>query len=271
VAAGLSLPLAQAVAWTAALVGITVTSAWLATGAFDVRLLTLAAFGASAMAVRQLTISVGQLRLAREELARLAVAEERVRFARDLHDLLGHTLSLIVLKSELAGRLVPKAPDRASAEIHDVEVAARDALRQVRDAVAGYRQPTLRAELEAACEVLSAAGIGVRVEDMTSVLPATVDALLAWAVREGVTNVVRHSRARSCTVRVCSIDGNARVEITDDGRGVSCVAAPGSGLAGLAERAAARGGWMRAGPAPDGAFSLIVEAPLGGSSTARRT
>jgi two-component system, NarL family, sensor histidine kinase DesK len=269
VAAGLSLPLPQAVAWTAALVGITITSAWLATGGFDATLLTLAAFGASAMAVRQLTISVGQLRLAREELARLAVAEERVRFARDLHDLLGHTLSLVVLKSELAGRLLPKAPDRAAAEIHDVEVAARDALRQVRDAVAGYRQPTLRAELDAAREVLSAAGIGVRVEHTTSVLPATVDALLAWAVREGVTNVVRHSRARSCTIRLCLIDANARVEIIDDGHGVSCVAAPGSGLVGLAERAAARGGWMRAAPAPDGGFSLVVEAPVDASSTAR--
>lgn len=162
VAAGLALPPLLAAGMTGGLVGLAATSAWLATGRFDVVLLLQLAFGAGATAIRQLTITVGQLRAAREELARLAVTEERLRFARDLHDLLGHSLSVIVLESELAGRLLPAAPERAAAEVGDVERTAREALRQVRAAVAGYRQPNLKGELAAARELLPAAGIAAR-------------------------------------------------------------------------------------------------------------
>src|SRR5262249_42532339 len=114
------------------------------------------------------------------------------------------------------------------------------------------------------------AGIAARIEEDAGVLPVAVDALLAWAVREGVTNVVRHSRARTCTIRV-GVDGEvARVELRDDGRGTDGIAPSGSGLVGLAERAAAGGGCMRAGPLPEGGFGLVVGAPIVASMSARR-
>ena len=212
-----------------------------------------------------------ELQAAREELARLAVAEERLRFARDLHDLLGHTLSLITLKSELAGRLLPAAPERAAAEIRDVERAAREALREVRDAVAAYRQPSLAGELEGARAKLAAAGIACQVEWATGPLPAATDAGLAWAVREGVTNVIRHSRARRCTIRISREGRLAGVEVLDDGRGTGDggsaprPAAAGSGLPGLAERVATHGGSFAAGPLPAGGFRLQVSLPVNGA------
>jgi two-component system sensor histidine kinase DesK len=270
VAAGLALPPRLAAGAAAGLVGLTVACAWLTTGRFDFVLLLQVAFAASAIAIRQLTIAVAQLRAAREELARLAVAEERLRFARDLHDLLGHSLSVIVLKSELAGRLLPAAPERAAAEVGDVEHAAREALRQVRAAVADYRQPTLHGELAAARELLAAAGIAVDIDQHPGPLPPTLDGLLAWAVREGVTNVIRHSRARRCAIRVSHHDGLARVEVADDGRGAGgSTATEGSGLAGLAERAAAHGGRLQAGSLPQGGFRLLVEAPIAGTGDGR--
>src|SRR5215208_2344756 len=121
--------------------------------------------GVGMIAVSRLVVTVRELRTAREELARLAVAEERLSFARDLHDLLGHSLSLITLKSELAGRLLPTAPEKAATEVRDIEGVARRALREVREAVAGYRQPTLDRELEHAREILEAAGIACRSEN----------------------------------------------------------------------------------------------------------
>lgn len=214
------------------------------------------------------------LRAAREEVARLAVAEERLRFARDLHDLLGHSLSLITLKSELAGQLVRVAPERAATEIQDIERVARQALREVREAVVGYRQPTLAAELAGARAVLDAAGIASAVTDTAGALPAAVDAVLAWTVREGITNVIRHSGARRCTIRIGREGDRAVMEMTDDGRGdgrddpTGEGRGVGSGLAGLTERVAARGGWLEAGTAPTGGFRLSVAIPLDGEGTA---
>src|SRR5262249_21778198 len=144
---------------------VTFGAAWLLSGSPDPLLLILVAFGAAAIAVRQLTIGVVQLRAAREELAHAAVDRERLRFARDLHDLLGHTMSLIILKAELAGRLLPESPQQAAQEIGDVERSAREALRQARAAAAGYRQPRLRQELEAARELLAAAGVAADIAD----------------------------------------------------------------------------------------------------------
>ncbi len=204
------------------------------------------------------------LHAAREEVARLAVAEERLRFARDLHDLLGHSLSLITLKSELAGQLVPVAPEQAVSEIGDIERVAREALREVREAVVGYRQPTLTAELANAHTVLDAGGIACEITDHAGTLPAAVDAVLAWTVREGVTNVIRHSRARHCLIRITRDAGVAVAEIADDGRGALHDAGKcaGSGLAGLRERAAMQGGSLEAGPIPAGGFRLRVAIPL---------
>lgn len=212
----------------------------------------------------------------REELARFAaVTQERLRIARDLHDLLGHNLSLIALKSELARRLLEAAPERAAAEIGDVERVARTALREVREAVAGYRQPTLASELHNAREVLAAAGIAYRTEGAGALgtVPAAVEGALAWAVREGVTNVVRHSRARSCTIWLRRAAETVGVEISDDGIGVVGTAGDrdsdaaqarymGNGLRGVEERVAALGGRSEAGARRGGGFRLAVRVPL---------
>ena len=233
--------------------------AWLA--------LPTAAIGLWATAfVRQVAV-VAELRSAREELTRLAVNEERLRFARDLHDLLGHSLSLITLKSELAGRLLATAPEKAGAEVHDIEEVARRALREVREAVAGYRNPTLDEELIGAAEMLGAAGIDCRIENEAGVLPSAIDGVLAWAVREGTTNVIRHSSAKVCEIMLAQSDGVAYAEITDDGQGKKANAEdPGSGLSGLAERVDGCGGEFEAGPLPGGGFRLHVRLHLDGAT-----
>ena len=216
--------------------------------------------GFAAVAGRLLVEANQQLSQAREQIARLAVGEERLRFARDLHDLLGHSLSVIALKSELAGRLIKNTPGLAAHEIEDIEKVARDALREVREAVTGYRQPTLAAELAGAHEVLTAAGIEYHVNHDHVPLPPAVEAVLAWTVREGVTNVMRHSQAKRCAVRIINKDGNATAEVIDDGRGGMPEA--GSGLRGLEERVRERGGTLIAEPLPHEGFRLRVTLPL---------
>ena len=216
--------------------------------------------GIAAVAGRLLVEANQQLSQAREQIGRLAVGEERLRFARDLHDLLGHSLSVIALKSELAGRLIKTTPGLAAHEVTDIEKVARDALREVREAVAGYRQPTLAAELAGAREALTAAGIEFRVDQDHVGLPPAVEAVLAWAVREGVTNVMRHSQAKRCAIRIVNQDGHATVEVVDDGRGGTPEA--GSGLHGLDERVVERGGTLVAEPLPHEGFRLRVTLPL---------
>jgi two-component system sensor histidine kinase DesK len=215
--------------------------------------------GFAAVAGRLLVQANQQLSQAREQIARLAVGEERLRFARDLHDLLGHSLSVIALKSELAGRLIKNTPGLAAHEIEDIEKVARDALREVREAVTGYRQPTLAAELAGAHEVLTAAGIEYHVDHDHVPLPPAVEAVLAWTVREAVTNVMRHSHAQRCSVRIINKDGHATIEVVDDGRGGTPAA--GSGLRGLEERVRERGGTLIAGPLPHEGFRLRVTLP----------
>jgi two-component system, NarL family, sensor histidine kinase DesK len=229
--------------------------AWLA--------LPTAAIGLWATAFVRQVAAVAELRSAREELARLAVSEERLRFARDLHDLLGHSLSLITLKSELAGRLLPTEPEKAATEVHDIEGVARQALREVREAVAGYRHPTLDEELAAAREMLEAAGITCRIDNEAGVLPNAVDAVLAWAVREGTTNVIRHSRAGHCRIILARDDEETYAEITDDGQGYQKESGEdsGSGLSGLTERVATLAGRVETGSLPDGGFRLRVGLP----------
>jgi two-component system sensor histidine kinase DesK len=225
--------------------------------------------GIGMIAVSQLVVTVRELQAARREIAQLAAAEavarERLRFARDLHDLLGHSLSSITLKSELAGRLLPTAPEKAAAEVRDIEGVARRSLREVREAVSGYRQPTLDEELYGACEMLKAAGIACRIENEAGPLPNAMDTILAWAVREGVTNVIRHSRAQCCRIGLSERGEEARVEVSDDGLGSPPIhdeVAAGSGLSGLSERVAASGGDIEAGPLPGGGFRLRVSLPL---------
>jgi two-component system sensor histidine kinase DesK len=223
--------------------------------------------GMALIFLRRLIRTNAELRYAREENARLAVSEERLRFARDLHDLLGHSLSLIALKSELAGRLIEVDPGRAQAEITDIEQVTRDALREVRDAVSGYRQPDLDTELSGARAALDAAGIECTVVRRVGHLPLNVESTLGWAVREGVTNVIRHSSARNCTVEIEQQDGVVTLTVTDDGDGAPSAAQNrpgrhGSGLAGLRERLSALDGELRAGPAPAGGFRLAATIPV---------
>jgi len=265
IAAGMLLPTRGAYAAIAGLAALTLSLGVLSGMAWLV--LPTAVLGLWATAFVRQVATVAELREAREELARLAVSEERLRFARDLHDLLGHSLSLITLKSELAGRLLPSDPEKAAKEVREVEGVARQALREVREAVAGYRRPTLEDELAGAREMLGAAGIACLTENWAGTLPAATDAALAWAVREGTTNVMRHSRADSCRIVVTRDEGKVHAEITDDGRGTFEAAeeAPGSGLSGLAERVAGfPGGEFEAGPLPGGGFRLRVGLPVGG-------
>jgi len=206
-----------------------------------------------------------QLTEARDELARNAVAEERLRFARDLHDLLGHSLSLIALKSELAGRLAERDPVRAREEMADVEATARRALAEVRDAVSGYRQVSCAQALAEARSALSAAGIALKAPSAVPPLPGSVDAVLGWVVREATTNVLRHSGAHAVTVELGLPDDGAaspviELTVTDDGRGPT--GGTGSGLAGLTERVRALGGSVECGAAPGRGFRLRAVVPL---------
>lgn len=178
-----------------------------------------------------------QLTIARGDLARLAVQEERNRFARDLHDILGHSLTVITIKAELAGRLFDADPERARREIGDLERLSRDALADVRRAVEGYRELTLPGELARARTALEAAEIEARLPNSTDEVPSELRELFAWTVREGVTNVVRHSGARRCEVLLAP----GRAEVRDDGTGPEAAPVRGSGLTGLQERATALG------------------------------
>jgi two-component system sensor histidine kinase DesK len=204
---------------------------------------------------------VATLRQTRAELTRIAAAEERLRIARDLHDLLGHTLSLITLKAELSRRMITTDAESATREMTELEAVARQSLRDVREAVAGYRQPDLATELGAARQLLTAAGVACQIMSPARLrLPADTDTVLAWAVREGVTNVVRHARATSAAVRITTAGHGVMAEITDNGRGHGPGLA-GSGLAGLGERVCQLGGSLIAGPAPSAGFRLQVTIP----------
>jgi two-component system sensor histidine kinase DesK len=233
-----------------------------------------AGVGLLMLLLRDLRIRNSELLEARAELARLAVAQERERFARDLHDLLGHTLSVIALKAELAGKLLPGDATRAADEIAEVEEVARGALSEVRDAVSGYRRPTLDGELAGARMALSAAGIEADVRHDPVALDPRTEALFAWAVREGATNVIRHSGAHRCTVTIRSGLEAALLEMVDDGAGLNgggpsagaggaSGAGGGHGLAGLAERAGELRGQLETGNAPGGGFRLAVTVPTG--------
>lgn len=224
-------------------------------------LFLIAVVGITVGGLTQALIMNRELRAARHEIAGLAVAEERLRFARDLHDLLGHSLSLIALKSELAGHLIREAPEQAETEIADIETAARTALQEVREAVAGYRQTTLREELQQGDELLRAAGIALTVVGTDDDLPAPVAALFAWGAREGVTNILRHSRARQCAITFVRTASEARMTIENDGPAVTLGATTGNGLSGLAERAAIHMGHLEAGPRPAGGFTVALVVP----------
>lgn len=225
--------------------------------------LQLLLLGLGAAGVGQLIKTNAELSAARAEIAGMAVRSERQRLARDLHDLLGHSLSIVALKAELAGRLLRQDPDKAAAEMRDVEQAARQALREMRQAVAGYRPTTLASELASVRAAMDAAAIVLRVEDAAGALPPGVEEVLAWTVREGGTNLLRHSQARHCTISLRRRDGKVCIEIVDDGRGMPDVpSSSGSGLRGLCERVSQRGGELRAESLPGHGFRLAVDVPI---------
>ncbi|MER7400252.1 histidine kinase [Streptomyces sp. NPDC000151] len=206
-----------------------------------------------------------QLHATQGELARTAVEKERLRFSRDLHDLLGHTLSVVVVKAEAVRRLAPRDVDAALAQAADIEAVGRQALTEIREAVTGYRQGSLATELDRARSALEAGGIEPVVRQAGPPLSPQAGALLGWVVREGVTNAVRHSGATRCEIEV-RVDGDrARLTITDDGHGPVSSRSPaeggGTGLTGLAERLAAAGGTLDAGADGRRGFRLVAELP----------
>ncbi|MEW2577366.1 sensor histidine kinase [Streptomyces syringium] len=218
--------------------------------------------GAAMMGIVQMGRTMRELREARATVAHLAANEERLRLARDLHDLLGHSLSLITLKSELAGRMLPDRPGQAAQQVADIERVSRQALVDVREAVSGFRRPTLDAEIAGARTALAAAGVTAAVGGASghAGLPAEEEGALAWALREAVTNVVRHSGAGRCEVTLEEQGDELCLTVTDNGHGP---ARPhGNGLTGLAERLALAGGRLETGRGPRGGFRLRARVPL---------
>jgi two-component system, NarL family, sensor histidine kinase DesK len=225
-------------------------------------------FGLLLVAVRRRMELVRELEAARAQVAELAASEERLRISRDMHDLLGHNLSLIALKSELARKLLGRDPVAAEGEIRDITSVARGSLKEARAAVRGMRSASLASELDRAREVLEAATIEVELRT-TGPLPARVEAVLGFAAREGATNVVRHSGARRCEIVVRRVGDSAELEVRDDGVGAASAGGQGSGLRGLAERIAEAGGELKAGPADDGGFRLLARVPIATSPPPR--
>ncbi|MFF2997564.1 sensor histidine kinase [Streptomyces sp. NPDC057950] len=216
--------------------------------------------------------AVYELDAARETRARLAVAEERLRFGRDLHDVMGRNLAVIALKSELAVQLARRGRPEAVDQMTEVQRIARESQREVREVVRGYREADLTVELAGAQGVLTAAGIACEVTGSAPGLPARVQSALGWVVREATTNVLRHGDARRCGVSLRVADGKVTLTVENDGVPDTVAAGPGAGkgsgpgggtgLVGLRERLAQLDGTLLAGPADGGTFRLTAEIPM---------
>ena len=269
VSCGVALPL-RAAYWTIPLA----TAAMMLTGwhAHDLDdawglFLVVLLIGYSMTGVRQLVRTTVELRKARATVAQLAANEERLRLARDLHDLLGHSLSLITLKSELAGRMLPDHPDKAAQQVADIEQVSRQALVDVRQAVTGYRRPRLPGELAGAQVALTAAGVTADLPaepDLTDI-PEDSESALAWALREAITNVVRHSGAQRCVVELVrrqTLDGPMLELSVEDNGSDGSGKGPGNGLTGLTERLAKVGGSLETTRLKHG-FRLVARVPAG--------
>lgn len=227
-------------------------------------LLSIVLAGLGMSAVRQLIAANTDLHATRAELADLAVAADRERLACELHDLLARTLSLIAVKAELASRLSASGDPAAAAELSDVQRLARQAVRDVREAVSGSVTPNLEAELAAAAIALRAAGIQVTIEREGADVDPAYESTLAWAVREAVTNVVKHSGAQTCCISLCASENSTTLEIDDDGRGRT-QPGEGTGLHGLKNRVQALGGTLQVRPHEGKGF--FVRVVLGAAAT----
>jgi two-component system, NarL family, sensor histidine kinase DesK len=257
-----SVPFVIAMALAALLVPVAIPS-WhvsLAGSVGDVTPVAIPVAAFITLALLQVLRGNEALAEARSEVARLAAENERIRIARDLHDMLGHSLTTITVKSGLARRLGAVDPAQGLAQIAEVEELSRQALTDVRAAVSNYRDVTLAGELARGRELLRAAGISADLPSATDVVDPAHQELFGWAVREGLTNVARHSRASACAVRLSACS----VEIIDDGVGVA--APPGHGLSGLRERVAADGGSIDVGPLQPRGWRLAVSLAHGGSA-----
>lgn len=198
--------------------------------------------GVANTALAQDRVANAKLRLAHEEVEHLAKVAERERIARDMHDVLGHTLSVIVLKAQLAERLIVRDPERASSEIKDLEAIARKALGEVREAIRGYRSEGLSAELERAQRTLDAAGVRLECNSTPPQMSAARETVLSLVLREAVTNIVRHANAGQCRIVFSTEGDHHQLLVEDDGSGN--IAKEGNGLRGMRERIEAMGGTL---------------------------
>jgi two-component system sensor histidine kinase DesK len=260
-------------------------------------LLPVVLIGLAMIGFRMQLTMMHELAQARGTVAKLATNEERLRLARDMHDLTGQSLSMITLKSELAAKHLAKLPSSAErdavlTELGDIGRVSRQTLHDIREAVSGYRRPTLAIEVITARNALEAAGIGLDDDPELTLRSGTFDpdteAVLAWCLREAVTNVIRHSRARHCRIRLLERPGEFSLEVTDDGHGFvgphdqdpaspeyrpdSPDSSTGSGLRGVSERLSAVGGSLSLGPATPGhGFRLIATVPVTRQATTAET
>jgi two-component system sensor histidine kinase DesK len=197
-------------------------------------------FGMNRLRMKQKGRGDAKLRMAHEEIEQLAKTAERERIARDMHDVLGHSLSLIVLKSELAGRLLASQPARAALEIAEIETTARQALSEVRKTITGYRSEGFASELSRAAQILETAGVRLKRPDKPPHLTPRHEATLSLVLREAVTNIVRHAGASECSIEVSMVKDRTQLVIADDGRGD--IRQEGNGLRGMRERVRELGG-----------------------------
>jgi len=262
-AATMGGPLWRRVAWLAAILAVLLLEILLLRYPVFVFLITVIVAVAAFFGNHHFLESTrkrAELKLSHDEIRRLAALAERERIGRDLHDLLGHTLSLVALKSELAGKLVDRDPAAARRELLEVTRVAREALHQVRSAVTGIRAAGLAAELASARLLLESDGVLFEYELAPVVLPPTVETVLAMTLREAVTNTQRHARARNANARLTVEGDEAVLRIEDDGRGGAI--APGNGLSGMRERIEALGGRLRVDSAPGRGTCLQAHLPL---------
>ncbi|MDT0378435.1 histidine kinase [Streptomyces sp. DSM 42041] len=280
--ASLLLMLPAVVGWS--LFALTVTAVVAVSTAHAMTFVDIAYMGVSTtltglvlFALARLVAVAVAIHDSRDEIARMAVARERLRFARDLHDLLGYSLSSITLKNELIHRLIEHNPQRAREEVAEVLDISRQALSDVREVARGYRDMSLLVEAHSARSVLSAAGIDARVDVSCTGLSSTTNTILATVLREGVTNLLRHSQPKNCAIQTSTeeLEGFVRLHIVNDGVGAGRAvdigsAGPGTGLRNLATRVEAVGGELHARSAAGGRFQLSVRIPATAHATEGR-